>query len=272
MPQPSAWRALFASRERAREPEQPDRVDRSSLYFVEHTRGSLTSSNCAACQQRISRGEIRLGFRRTSAPESTQWIHAHCVVAARLAGGPSDVLFAPSVALFAREQILRALNQQRAHSRDPPIRWLYSPAVSQRWQPYRSASLGGFSNDRAAWDIFNRVIETTPGTFDVGSDHNIVLRANQAVQNVTRRAALQANRPSLMQRILDLIPPNSDFESKEVCSICHDEYHKGELTRCLPCGHVFHNACIVKWFRCGRLTCPMDRLSVADMLGIDADS
>ncbi len=268
IPQRSVWEAIFASNQRDPPQNTTDNIDRSRLYFVEHTRGSLTSSNCGVCRQRIARGEIRLGFRRRSTANQTHWIHVHCIVAGHLCGGPSDILFSPQVSLFAREQILTALRQSRAHAiHDPPVRWLYSPAVSQRWQPYRSANTRGYGYDRAAWDTLNRVTEVIPH-WHASGDGPVISRAAQEIQRAQRAMQSRAQRPSMLSRILDMLPPNRNFESTELCSICHDDYEKGEAVMALPCGHVFHKACITKWFQMGRLTCPMDQMSVPEMLGI----
>lgn len=43
----------------------------------------------------------------------------------------------------------------------------------------------------------------------------------------------------------------------EACAVCHDEMAEG--THELACGHRFHTACILNWFRRGAQTCPSCR-------------
>ncbi len=41
------------------------------------------------------------------------------------------------------------------------------------------------------------------------------------------------------------------------CSICAEDYSEGEELRKLPCGHVFHKACVDPWLRDRARTCPL---------------
>ncbi len=41
------------------------------------------------------------------------------------------------------------------------------------------------------------------------------------------------------------------------CSVCMEEYVQGEVTRRLPCTHVFHKACIDKWLLQCNASCPI---------------
>lgn len=41
-----------------------------------------------------------------------------------------------------------------------------------------------------------------------------------------------------------------------ICSICLCEYQPEELVRTLPCGHLFHSACIARWFK-AHASCPL---------------
>ncbi|XP_046393158.1 uncharacterized ATP-dependent helicase IRC20-like isoform X2 [Ischnura elegans] len=45
-------------------------------------------------------------------------------------------------------------------------------------------------------------------------------------------------------------------EGVDCCSICLERYENGEVTRCLPCSHVFHSECIKEW---KKNTCPVCR-------------
>lgn len=44
----------------------------------------------------------------------------------------------------------------------------------------------------------------------------------------------------------------------ETCPVCHEPIEEADAHR-LECGHAFHTACVVKWFRSGNDTCPMCR-------------
>ena len=41
------------------------------------------------------------------------------------------------------------------------------------------------------------------------------------------------------------------------CSICTEDYSEGDELRKLPCGHVFHKACVDPWLRDRARTCPL---------------
>jgi hypothetical protein len=49
--------------------------------------------------------------------------------------------------------------------------------------------------------------------------------------------------------------------SEEICSICLDSYKDGQNTITLPCKHVFHSECILKWFD-SKSTCPYCRMNL----------
>ncbi|XP_022764198.1 E3 ubiquitin-protein ligase RING1-like [Durio zibethinus] len=49
-----------------------------------------------------------------------------------------------------------------------------------------------------------------------------------------------------------------DMNSKKQCTICLDDFIDGEEIASMPCGHVYHDGCIVKWFETNHL-CPLCR-------------
>lgn len=61
-------------------------------------------------------------------------------------------------------------------------------------------------------------------------------------------------------------PPGFSFEyslsnplSDEIaCCICFGDYHNGMVMQMLPCNHIIHRACIIKWYQKSQ-TCPMCR-------------
>jgi uncharacterized Zn finger protein (UPF0148 family) len=52
----------------------------------------------------------------------------------------------------------------------------------------------------------------------------------------------------------------------EVCAICHGDVEDGHE---LQCGHKFHSACIIQWFRNGNASCPMCRDVRQELTGLD---
>ncbi|XVF00209.1 hypothetical protein REPUB_Repub03eG0265600 [Reevesia pubescens] len=49
-----------------------------------------------------------------------------------------------------------------------------------------------------------------------------------------------------------------DLSSKKQCTICLDEFFDGDEVASMPCGHVYHDDCIVKWLETSHL-CPLCR-------------
>ena len=52
----------------------------------------------------------------------------------------------------------------------------------------------------------------------------------------------------------------SDEQDELLCSICIADYAEDRMCSTLPCGHVFHRACIAQWLRSGRMAgadCPL---------------
>ncbi|GMK56341.1 hypothetical protein CspeluHIS016_0301810 [Cutaneotrichosporon spelunceum] len=52
------------------------------------------------------------------------------------------------------------------------------------------------------------------------------------------------------------------YYSKDECAICMDNFHKGEVVRILPCGHVFHKDECDEWLLKWRKLCPTCRADV----------
>ena len=60
-----------------------------------------------------------------------------------------------------------------------------------------------------------------------------------------------------------LLPSNKrslleGLSSKKECTICLDEFLEGDEVALMPCGHVYHDGCIVKWLETSHL-CPLCR-------------
>ena len=81
----------------------------------------------------------------------------------------------------------------------------------------------------------------------------------QALQDLTNRVgSIPKKKPATEEMINSL--EWMDFSSTE-CSICLDSQVKS--MRKFPCGHLFHNDCLVKWLRIRR-TCPSCRFELTD--------
>lgn len=56
-------------------------------------------------------------------------------------------------------------------------------------------------------------------------------------------------------------------EESAVCAVCLEEMTVGSDATCMPCSHLYHRGCIVKWLQKSRV-CPMCRFSLpADLSG-----
>jgi E3 ubiquitin-protein ligase RNF13 len=49
------------------------------------------------------------------------------------------------------------------------------------------------------------------------------------------------------------------------CTVCHEQYQKGEVIRILPCDHFFHYKCLKPWFKKSN-ACPLCRLNIKEKL------
>lgn len=56
------------------------------------------------------------------------------------------------------------------------------------------------------------------------------------------------------------------YASNEICGICLDEFGNKQAIYQLPCGHKFHNNCLVDFceHNRGEISCPMDRIRVPE--------
>lgn len=57
-------------------------------------------------------------------------------------------------------------------------------------------------------------------------------------------------------------PDGTDAEGHLGCSICTEDFHKGEELRVLPCNHKFHPDCVDPWLLNVSGTCPLCRIDL----------
>jgi len=57
-------------------------------------------------------------------------------------------------------------------------------------------------------------------------------------------------------------PDGTDAEGHLGCSICTEDFNKGEEVRVLPCNHKFHPACVDPWLLNVSGTCPLCRIDL----------
>ena len=81
----------------------------------------------------------------------------------------------------------------------------------------------------------------------------------RAAGGALERADMPANKRAEGQTGGTAAGPSNE-EDESMCSICLNDYEDDKMCSTLPCGHVFHRACITQWLRCGRLAgaeCPL---------------
>ncbi|KAL2253680.1 UNVERIFIED_CONTAM: E3 ubiquitin-protein ligase RING1-like protein [Sesamum indicum] len=104
-----------------------------------------------------------------------------------------------------------------------------------------------------------------------GRDYNRAIKRPRYRNEIFQEAeALMARRPAkIVIGELDTVVVNSDdggrgcgegssTSAKEPCCICLEEFSDGVHAKRLPCRHIFHENCILRWLR-GNHVCPLCR-------------
>ncbi|CAE7375193.1 rnf126-a [Symbiodinium natans] len=107
--------------------------------------------------------------------------------------------------------------------------------------------------------------------------------ADEAVSGQHRRRQARDDRPRpaersrtspLFEALLAALPPAEEPTRHEIpkgerCAVCHGKLlRKGRKIRRLPCGHIFHDECILPWLQ-KRTICPLDRRDLSEMVQAD---
>ncbi|KAK8295186.1 hypothetical protein V6Z11_D05G048400 [Gossypium hirsutum] len=64
---------------------------------------------------------------------------------------------------------------------------------------------------------------------------------------------------------LERVKWDSMTKREDECAICLDEFVKGEEVASMPCGHGYHNGCIVKWLETSHLY-PLCRYQIPTLI------
>ncbi|CAL0333764.1 unnamed protein product [Lupinus luteus] len=101
------------------------------------------------------------------------------------------------------------------------------------------------NNDEVSW------MNTTPYMNHGNNNNNNggVLRVNPAPQDSIQ---------NLERFTIEGRSDSSNASSVSICSICLDDLSIGSEATRMPCSHVYHNHCIVKWLKTCN-TCPLCR-------------
>ncbi len=88
-------------------------------------------------------------------------------------------------------------------------------------------------------------------------------RVNAQITPMQNFVPANPNLPSeqQMQTLPSICITGQHVSDTAVCVVCLDTYEEGETARELPCGHLFHAACIFRWFETSN-NCPICRRRV----------
>uniref|UniRef100_A0A7S1APB0 RING-type domain-containing protein n=1 Tax=Noctiluca scintillans TaxID=2966 RepID=A0A7S1APB0_NOCSC len=100
--------------------------------------------------------------------------------------------------------------------------------------------------------------------------HDALLRSTEADDQARAEADARAKEAHATEVLAELsrVPwvPSTDsadgLNVEEECALCLEEYHPHEEVLKLPCGHIFHEACLGPWFA-RSCSCPMCKADIA---------
>mmetsp|Transcript_14259 Transcript_14259/g.41850 ORF Transcript_14259/g.41850 Transcript_14259/m.41850 type:complete len:341 (-) Transcript_14259:133-1155(-) len=124
----------------------------------------------------------------------------------------------------------------------------YSPP----WQHFgeTTSGLGGGGGDggRAPMEDAARMRQCRGGGSMGGDDETAI--DDNGREHDPAESLLSPLPPSLLDRTLSI-------NCNTACSICLEDYERGERVRVLPCDHIFHTECIVPWLTERAPCCPL---------------
>ena len=105
---------------------------------------------------------------------------------------------------------------------------------------------------------------------DDDDDDDAAIDSFNAAQPSRRRPGLVAATKLPVTTYQSVEHPNKD----EACPICMEHFEAGCIVRELPCKHIFHDSCVLKWFvkddtcpKCRATISPTSRLPNATVAG-----
>jgi len=95
------------------------------------------------------------------------------------------------------------------------------------------------------------------------------IRHTEGLARMIRVDKLTRDQVLLLEEEEFHLPPSEDGESDSLgeeespcCAICIDEFEHMEKVRVLPCGHKFHEDCLVPWLTERHASCPLCKMDV----------
>merc|ERR1712048_782337 len=94
----------------------------------------------------------------------------------------------------------------------------------------------------------------------------IVLQLSQKIQfsKIQLQNVFDKQIPKISYKKADVKGESKFSNDEKMCTICFGEFEENWTLnlRKLPCGHLFHSACIDQWMQMGKRTCPFCRKDV----------
>ncbi|KAK5044748.1 hypothetical protein LTR84_010522 [Exophiala bonariae] len=97
-------------------------------------------------------------------------------------------------------------------------------------------------------------------TTDVVTGAGAVAAADKSIEAATGKSDDGTDAPPTVTPANN--PDGTDAEGHLGCSICTEDFHKGEELRVLPCNHKFHPDCVDPWLLNVSGTCPLCRIDL----------
>lgn len=101
--------------------------------------------------------------------------------------------------------------------------------------------------------------QETPGGYEASSPEFQIFQFEE--QSTTTTGEGKKKRTGLPVKYVKEIKKMKVGKTHKECSICMGGFSQGEVIRVLPCGHIFHEACVKPWFY-SKISCPNCRFDL----------
>jgi len=213
------------------------------LYAVERSHHQKV---CHGCAQRIAPGQISVLYRRGEG-RGVHAAHGGCLSSIRGLRPSDQVHVAEGVTSAQKNAILAEIAQLGSSS---GVR-----------QVVLRTGRGGVRRGRGAGGDLHTRLHMMDRDF-TAEDYEMLLQLDEESARSRRSSVAEAQ----AQSVLELLPVSTVAASSAgaQCMVCLEPMETGEQIRTLPCMHVFHKACIDRWFsEPGRPPrCPIDQAKV----------